>query len=159
MATRNQRRYASYDRTRTDRYVAGSAAPKYDVVKEMEKAPRKRIDAQTRKNREKALRIDMRYVVFMTASLVMLAGILYNYLSLQNANATTLTEISAMEKQLNTLKLDNDEEYSRIMGSVDLDQIKTKAIEELGMQYAQEGQIVSVASATDDYVHQYKDLP
>lgn len=57
------------------------------------------------------------------------------------------------------MKLDNDEEYSRIMSSVDMEEIKTRAIEDLGMQYAEKGQVVEVPGVADDYVRQYKAMP
>ena len=67
--------------------------------------------------------------------------------------------ISKLEKELNDLKLANDEEYTRITSSVDLEEIRRIAIQELGMQYAEEGQIISFASESNDYVKQLADIP
>ena len=53
----------------------------------------------------------------------------------------------------------NDEEYSRIISSVDLDHVKNVAINELGMQYAEEGQVVTIETQGDDYVRQYAQMP
>ena len=64
-----------------------------------------------------------------------------------------------MESQLNALKLDNDEEYSRITSSVDLEEVKRIAIQELGMKYAEEGQIVIVEGGGSDYMRQMADIP
>ena len=47
-----------------------------------------------------------------------------------------------MESTLNSLKVSNDEEYSRIESSVDLDEIRRIAITELGMTYRIKNQIV-----------------
>ena len=57
------------------------------------------------------------------------------------------------------MKLSNDEEYSRIESSVNLEQIKQIAINELGMTYAGEGQIVEYSSEGSDYVRQVADIP
>lgn len=70
-----------------------------------------------------------------------------------------MQHISALESELNDLKLANDEEYSRITSSVDLEEIKRIAIQELGMQYAEEGQVVTFASENSDYVKQMADIP
>lgn len=70
-----------------------------------------------------------------------------------------MKHISALEKQLNDLKLANDEEYSRITSSINLEEVRRIAIQELGMQYAQEGQIISFASENNDYVKQMADIP
>ena len=45
------------------------------------------------------------------------------------------------------------------MSSVDMEEIKTRAIEDLGMQYAEKGQVVEVPGVADDYVRQYKAMP
>ena len=42
---------------------------------------------------------------------------------------------------------------------MDLEEIKRIAIQELGMQYAEEGQIISFASESNDYVKQMEDIP
>ena len=50
------------------------------------------------------------------------------------------------------------EEYNRIVNSVDLDEVKRIAQEELGMHYATEGQIIKYTDAIGDYVKQYSDI-
>lgn len=175
MATRqvNQTRRASYtDRGESRRadvrraqdrnaYIEGNAVRKYDydVVREMQKQPVKRVSKQARRNREKATKMSLGQVVFLAASMFLTSVILYQYLALQTANTAAVKEIAQMESRLNTMKLENDEEYSRIMGSVDLEAIKDRAINDLGMQYAEEGQVVEVESTADDYVRQYIDMP
>ena len=82
------------------------------------------------------------YVMFLAAALCAASFILVNYIQLQS-ELTTLTKIVAdKESDLNSLKLSNDEDYNRIMSGIDLEEIKRVAIGELGMTYAQEGQIV-----------------
>ena len=155
-----QRRYASYSRS-----VEGNTVRKfynehdYNVVRELEREPKKQISKQTRRNREKARFMNPGQVLFLFASLCVAGALLYGYLSLQSANTAAAAEIARLESQLNTMKLDNEEEYSRIMSSVNLEEIKVRAIEELGMQYAQEGQVIEVPCATDDYVRQYQEMP
>ena len=60
---------------------------------------------------------------------------------------------------MNDLKLANDEEYTKIMSSVDLEEIKRIAIEELGMKYAKDGQVITYSGEGNDYVRQYKEIP
>lgn len=171
MAAR-QGRYASYARNERrnsqrntygagNAYVDGNTVRKYnyDVVRELEKEPEVRISRQTRKNRERAALMNLGTVCFLFASLCVAGMILYGYLALQAENTAISSEIATLESQLNTMKLDNDEEYSRIMSSVNMEEIKTRAIEDLGMQYAQEGQVIEVQGVSDDYVRQYKDMP
>ena len=156
--TDRQRRYASYFCS-----VEGNTVSKlnndYDVVREIEKAPKIQIDKQTKRNREKARFMNFGHVVFLLACVGMAGVLLYGYLTLQSANTAAAAEVAALESQLNAMKLDNEEEYSRIMSSVNLGEIKIRAIEELGMQYAQEGQVIEVPCAADDYVRQYQAMP
>ena len=67
---------------------------------------------------------------------------------------TKITEVSRMESELNSLKLSNDEEYSRITSNINLEEIKRIAIGELGMTYATEGQVITYASSSNDYMRQ-----
>ena len=65
-----------------------------------------------------------------------------------------------MESQLNNLKQDNDEAYNRANGNVDLDEVKRIAIQEYGMTYASEGQIVTYSDGGgNDYVRQVAPIP
>ncbi len=66
--------------------------------------------------------------------------------------------IAELEVEYHNLKVKNDEEYSRITSSVDLDEVKRIAITELGMKYATEEQIVYYESDESDYVVQLQDI-
>ena len=111
------------------------------------------------RNREKAKSMSLGVVLFFSMAIAIFGTALFGELSLQAKNTRLRREISSMKSELNTMRLDNDEEYSRIMGSVDMQAIKEKAVTELGMQYAESGQVIEVADATDDYVHQYQEMP
>ena len=78
-ANYNRRRYASYKRrSHGDYYVDGNVVRKYDVVREIEKKPAKRLSEQTRKNRERATHMSLGYVAFLCVSMCVAAIILYN---------------------------------------------------------------------------------
>ncbi len=57
------------------------------------------------------------------------------------------------------LQTSNNEEYERIMGSVDMEEIKRIAMTDLHMKYPDESQVVNVSLAGDDYVRQYGAIP
>lgn len=140
-------------------YVQGSTVRKLDVTREIERRPQPKVSNRTRKNRDKAKHMNAGYVLFLCAALVVTGIILVNYIRLQSDITNSVKQISKLEKELNDLKLANDEEYSRISSSIDLEEIKRIAIQELGMQYAEEGQIVTFASESNDYVKQIADIP
>ena len=144
---------------RNQYYVQGNVVRRSDAARELEGRPQKKISNTARKNRERAKHMNAGYVLFLCMALIVTGIILVNYIGLQSDITNSVKHISSLEKQLNDLKLANDEEYSRITSSVNLEEIRRIAIQELGMQYAQEGQIISFESQSNDYVKQMADIP
>lgn len=97
--------------------------------------------------------------LFLSVCFFVLAASITYYISLQSEITALSKNISSMEKTLNELKLDNDENYSRINSSVDIDEIRRVAIQELGMKYADEGQIINFNGEGSDYVRQIGEIP
>lgn len=150
MATRNYRRTA---------YLEGTAAKQLERGFEAEKLPvRKKVSNTTRKNREKVFHMNLGYVAFLVIALALATFTLCGYIELQSGITNHVKQISEMEAEYNSLKMANDEEYNRITSSVDLEKIRAIAIGELGMVYAQDGQIIQIENTETDYVHQTADL-
>ena len=150
MATRNYRRTA---------YLEGTAAKQLERGFEAEKLPvRKKVSNTTRKNREKMFHMNLGYVAFLVIALALATFTLCGYIELQSEITNHVKQISEMEAEYNSLKMANDEEYNRITSSVDLEKIRAIAIGELGMVYAQDGQIIQIENTETDYVHQTADL-
>lgn len=146
-------------RVQNTAYVYGNAVRKPDVVREIERAPRKKLSNATRKNRERAEHMNPGYVLFLSLALIATGWILVGYITLQSDITNSIHHISMLESELNDLRLANDEEYNRITSSIDLEEVRRIAIQELGMKYAQEGQIVSFESENSDYVKQISSIP
>lgn len=145
---------------RRNAYVYGAAAPKIDFPRRLEEERKVRRGNNTaRRNREKAAGMNPAYILFLIGAMLLTSVVLIGYIRIQADNVAIVENISSLESQLNQKKLENDEEYSRIMSSVDLDEVKRIAMEELGMQYAQEGQVVEVENSKSDYVRQYQKMP
>lgn len=140
-------------------YQYDNTARQLDVRRAIEEQPVKRLSNTTRKNRDRAVYMNLGYVLFLVAAMAVTAMVLINYIQLQSRITNNVTEISRMESCLNELKLANDEEYSRITSSIDLEEIKRIAIGELGMTYASEGQVVTYTNEGSDYVKQLADIP
>jgi cell division protein FtsL len=166
MAARSQRRYYEGRRANRDNngirnniYVYGNTARELDVREAIREKPKKKPSIAVRKNQEKAMRMNPAYVLFLTTALVVSSIILISYIRLQSEITNSINRIASLESELNALRLSNDEEYSRIESSVNLEEIKRIAIEELGMTYATEGQVVEYSSEGSDYVRQVADIP
>ena len=140
-------------------YVQGSTVRKIRPDRENTRQPKKKVNNSVRKNRDRAKHMNAGYVLFLGMALVATGMILVYYIGLQSDITNSVKHISTLESQLNDLKVANEENYSRISSSVDLEEIRRIAIQELGMQYAQEGQIISFVSENNDYVKQMAEIP
>lgn len=137
-------------------YIYGNAVP--DIKRELEEAPRKKLSATTRKNRERAKHMNLPYVLFLVLAMGMAIVMLVGYIQANAAVVNSVENIASLESRYLNLKADNDEEYNRIVNSIDLDEVKRIAQEELGMHYATEGQIITYTDEMSDYVRQYSDI-
>lgn len=155
----NGRSVQSGRRVQNTAYVYGNTVRNPDVVREIESAPRKKLSNTARKNREKAEHMNPGYVLFLSLALFATGWILVSYIGLQSDITNSIHHISMLESELNDLRLANDEEYNRITSNIDLDEVRRIAIQELGMKYAEEGQIVTFASENSDYVKQMASIP
>lgn len=154
------RRTGSTDASRYGRqnqYIYGSAVPKQDIGRQLEEQPRKRLSNEARKNRDKAHHMSLGYVLFLAAALCCAGLILINYIQLQSSLTNMSETLTAKERELNTLRVDNDETLNRINSSIDMEEIKRIAIGELGMTYAKEGQIETYTTEGNDYLRRIAD--
>lgn len=152
-------RQTAHGRGHSTEYIEGDVVRKLDIQRKMEAPPRKKVSNSTRKNRDKAFYMNFPYVAFLASALVIMGIVLSGYIQLQSDITQTVEHISKLESELNDLKLSNDEEYSRITSSIDLEEIRRIAIGELGMGYAKEGQVIGYQTDGSDYVRQYEDIP
>ena len=159
--SQNRRNYrqAAYEKDRRANaggnrgvYVYGNTVRKIDVEREWETAPQRPVQPSVRKNRDKARHMSAGYVIFLAVAMCAAALILVNYIQLQADLTNRTRSVANKQSELNNLKVANDEEYNRILSSIDLEEIKRIAIGELGMTYAQEGQIVLYSNEGSDYM-------
>lgn len=140
-------------------YQHGTAVKDLSFEEMLETAPLKKPNHTARKNREKAVQMNLGYVAFLIAALTFAAVVLIGYINLQSEITNSVKRVSRMESELHALKQDNDEYETRINSSVDLEEVKRIAICELGMKYASEGQIIRVEGGGDDYARKYAEIP
>ncbi len=152
--TQGRERSASY---RNEEYVYGNAARALrplegDIPREVY------LSHRARRNRERAKHMNFGYVLFLTMAITATGIGCLQYLSLQSEVTNSVKRISVLERQLNEIKDENDDTESRIKGTVGLEEVKKRAMNELGMQYATPDQIVKYKSDDTDYVRQYVDI-
>lgn len=135
--------------------------PKFEENPEIEygHADQGQINRERRNNKEFAQAMNRRYISFLLISAMIVFASAAFYLTQISNAAAEKKEIQQLEAQLATLKSENNETQSRMNASVNADELKRIAMEELGMVYAGKQQIVSYDYEESDYVRQYESIP
>ena len=150
--------------------VDGNTVRRMEAMPDYRRQQRERQDKEERenlrrrrraaaRNREKELRMSKSYVVFLTMAVTVFGVFCGTYIKLQSDVTARMKAIARLESQITDLKADNDEAYKRINTTIDLDGIRNTAINELGMFYATEDQIVYYSVDRNDYMNQYTEIP
>ncbi len=114
---------------------------------------------QLRKNRERALYMDLPYLMMLSAAAICALVICVQYLHQQSAMQARLSRIESLEQQLENQRAENDTLETRINTSVNLDYIYKVATEELGMVYANKDQVLMYDKTESEYIRQNEDIP
>ena len=96
------------------------------------------------------------YVTFLAVAAIFALILCVNYVQMQSRITSHSKEVSSLQKELADLK---DTKYNSVMDSVNLDEIREKAMNELGMVYATSDQVIEYESPSGDYVKQYEGIP
>ena len=145
-------------------YVYGTAAR--NMAAERERTRKQRVvqyrqnmSHTVRKNQEKALQMNLPYVIMLTLAAVCALYICIGYLHVQSSMTAKIHNIETLEQQLEQLRSENDALQTRINTDMDLDHIYKVATEELGMVYANRNQVLLYDKTESEYVRQYEDIP
>lgn len=163
--TTANRRQAYSQRTAGSRqmYVYGNAVPKPEYepqrrVKEPEQ-PKKKVSRQVKQNRKKAMGISKAYVIFLSVAAFLALVVCVNYVQLRAELTSRSKNITALQEEYVALNEENTTKYNSIMDSVNLEEIRDKAMNELGMVYAAENQIIEYDDPSGGYIKQYEQIP
>ena len=142
-------------------YISGSAAPD-DFWAEIsqEDAHRSNSDIRlaARRSREQVMQMNRRYALFMGLLVVAMTLALIGYIKLMSDISATNKRIATLESQLTELRSSNNEVYNELTGNVDLEEIRRIALDEFGMKYADQDQIVVYSDSQKDSVRQIIDI-
>ena len=122
-----------------------------------QKANRKRTSAATiSRNRQNATQMQRGFVVFlMIASIAVLFSCIH-YLQLKSELTYKMQTVANLESELEELRNYNDAYENEVLNSVDLEEIKQKAIGKLGMKYPDAEHVQEYDANSKGYMRQYK---
>lgn len=163
MAVKNRANRGQQYRRRGNQapYVYGNVAVEVEPAyhEQSPERPKKKVSKQVLKNRKQALHMNSAYVIFLTVAAVTAVIVCVNYVKLQSRITDRSKNITAMQKELANLKEENNAKYNAVMDSVNLDEIRERAQNQLGMVYASPEQIVEYDNPATDYVRQLEEIP
>ncbi len=143
-------------------YVYGSVVtkPVYEPERRVEDPYRKRkVSQQVKKNRKKAMGMSKGYVMFLTFAAILALVVCVNYVQLQSRITNYSRNITALQQELTNMKEANTTRYNSVMDSVNLEEVRERAMNDLGMIYAASDQVIEYDSPSGDYVKQYEAIP
>ncbi len=149
-------------RTSGQMYVYGNTAPKPDYTpgrRAPEPPGKKRVSSQVRKNRKNALHMNRSYVFFLGVAAALALVICVNYIQMQSRLTSYSKNITVLQEELANMREENTTKYNAVMDSVNLEEIRERAQDDLKMEYASPEQIVEYEKPSTDYVRQYEDIP
>lgn len=115
--------------------------------------------AIARRNQDKALVMNRGYVAFLSMAAIVTCITAGFYIKLQSDITIHLGNIAALEASVNNLKADNDATSKRLATAVRMEDVKSQAIDVLGMSYPSEDQIVYYEIDHADFMSQYGEIP
>ena len=140
-------------------YVNGAAVRKLQTDRpEREQRNRTQVNIHHRA-KGKTEHMSLAYTLFLAFASALTLGVCAGYLQIQADNTSKVKELAVLEETLSDLKVENDDEYNRVTTSVDLEEIREIAVNELGMVFANADQVVLYDGSGSDYVKQYQEIP
>ena len=144
-------------------YVYGNTVRQAEVLPKEQPARRTRrhtrTSSQVKKNRNRAMSMNPAYVGFLAVAAFCAVFVCMMYLRLQSDIVSRSENITALQQELSDLTEANDTAYNAATDSVNLNDVRSKAMNELGMVYEAQGTVIEYDSPTSDYVKQYSDIP
>ncbi|SFP97501.1 hypothetical protein SAMN02910358_00353 [Lachnospiraceae bacterium XBB1006] len=155
-------------------YLYGATAPQYtpdyEPLDTFEEALQERRRQAREEERRRALRRQRRLLerekrasrmnmMAMCFATVMILGLCATYIGLQSRLTANKNQVAHLKEKVLNLTQENDAREKGIVTSVDLNDIRKKAIKNLGMVYPKERQIKYYHIDKTDYMEQYKDIP
>ncbi len=115
----------------------------------------KPVHRQAPRGRRKTKGVSAGYALFLLAAAMIVLLVCVSYIKVQVGVAGQKEKIGDLKTELSSMQDENDTHYNAIMDSVDMDQIKNRATNELGMGAASADQVISVDGYDNEYIEQY----
>lgn len=134
------------------------ALPDYDVPeRQIRQTPKP--ERQVRSNPRELTGMSKASLFVLTIAIAATLYCCIEFIMLQNDVSKMKSDIITMEKTLTTKRNENDARYEQINMVYDLDYVYDIAVNDLGMVYPNNNEIITFDKASESYVRQYADIP
>ncbi len=144
-----------YEDGNTVRKLEKSLPTRETYQEELRLAEQRHIKERKREHKL-VLHLNRVYTVYFALGLFITGAFFVAYVHLQNSITTSMTNISRLEQNIATLKEENSATKSRISTATNLTHVKQVAMNELGMVYATNDQIVYYEVEAEDFMDSYE---
>jgi cell division protein FtsL len=157
--------YIDGNTARKQAYVGQNAMSNYRAVPERyrelptPKQPIKKPERQIHRQPRYMSGISKASLFILTMAIAATLYCCIEFLMLQYQVNRMEKDIIAMEQSLNDMRSKNDAAYEQINMVYDLDYVYGVAVNELGMVYPNNNEVITFESTDDSYVRQYADIP
>lgn len=139
-------------------YVYGNTARTVNFPYEERKGNNER-QIRPLNNKRKTVQWTVPYVIMLSGIVFLMGVIAIMYIGIQSDVTNLRNRKGALESTYEDLRISNELYYESILSNINLQEIERIAVEELGMQMAGEGQVMTYSGDIEDYVKQYTDIP
>lgn len=157
MASQSMKRNVRTTAYRTE--VEGNVVRKLSAVPQHREEIDRPVEVPRRRRKQEKNTLSIPYCMFLAAACILTLTLGAYYLQQQALSTSTQKKIASLESELAELKKDNADNLNRIETSVNLEEIRDIAINELGMVYATEENVVLYKNTSQNYVSQYEEVP
>ena len=98
------------------------------------------------------------YMLFLAIMCIVTVLMCIRYLRLKETITTQVKQNNELRTKLTNTRAENDALLESIQNSVDMNHIREVAINEFGMKYATEDQVIWYNGEDNGYVEQYRDV-
>jgi cell division protein FtsL len=155
-----KRSYNQYYNTMTS-YTEGNTVRKLNAVPQREEEfyelPSRR--RQEHRQTKTLSGINFASLLILTVAIIAALYVCVDYLRMQADVNRMDNKVVALQDELTTKTKDNDAAYAAVNTAYDLNYIYRVAVEELGMVYPKDNNIITYQDSEDDYVRQYEKIP
>lgn len=158
-ARKESSRSSAYNSSYNSSYRENTMRKETAVPQHTPERPVKQPNHRNKMNQKKVLHMNRGYVMFLAVAAMVALFVCVKYLQLQVEVSNRSSNVTSLQQTLENKKEINNTTYNSIIDSVDLEEIRDRAMNELGMVYAKEGQIITYKDPMSNSVTQYSSIP